>query len=95
MWFSAWIGYLAIEPHYIVIKRKKSKLEVKFRGISIELPSSIISAMAAQRMLCKGCQGYLAYVVEIGKEETLVDEIPVVRNLVEEIGKGPLSPRRT
>ena len=30
-------------------------------------------------MLRKGCQGYLAYMVEIGKEETLVDEIPVVR----------------
>ena len=39
----------------------------------------MISAMAAQRMLRKGCQGYLAYVVETKKEGTLVDEIPVVR----------------
>ena len=38
----------------------------------------MISAMAAQRMLRKGCQGYLAYAVEIGKEGTLVDKIPVV-----------------
>ena len=30
-------------------------------------------------MLRKGCQGYLAYVVETEKEGTLVDEIPVVR----------------
>ena len=30
-------------------------------------------------MLHKGCQGYLTYVVETGKEGTLVDEIPVVR----------------
>ena len=30
-------------------------------------------------MFHKGCQGYLAYVVEKGKEGTLVDEIPVVR----------------
>ena len=30
-------------------------------------------------MLRKGCHGYLAYVVETGKEGTLVDEIPVVR----------------
>ena len=30
-------------------------------------------------MLRKGCQGYLAYVVETGKEGTMVDEIPVVR----------------
>ena len=30
-------------------------------------------------MLRKGCQGYLAYVVETGKEGTILDEIPVVR----------------
>ena len=30
-------------------------------------------------MLHKGCQGYLAYVVETEKEGTLVDEIQVVR----------------
>ena len=35
--------------------------------------------MAAQRMLRKGSQGYLAYVVLIGKVRILVDEIPVVR----------------
>ena len=55
------------------------KLEVKFRGIRRELSSNMISAMEAQRMLRKGCQGYLAYVVETGKKGTLVDEIPVVR----------------
>ena len=58
---------------------RPGKLEVKFRGICRELSSSMISAMTAQRMLRKGCQGYLAYVVETRKEGTLVDEIPVVR----------------
>ena len=58
---------------------RSGKLEVKFRGIRRELFSSMIFAMAVQRMLRKGCQGYLAYVVETRKEETLVDEIPVVR----------------
>ena len=58
---------------------RPGKLEVKFRGIRRELSSNMISAMAARRMLRKGCQGYLAYVVETGKEWTLVDEIPVVR----------------
>ena len=36
-------------------------------------------------MLRKGCQGYLAYVVETGKEGTLVDEIPVVREFPDDI----------
>ena len=58
---------------------RPGKLEVKFRGMRRELSSNMISAMAAQRMLRKGCQGYLAYVVETEKEGTLVDEIPVVR----------------
>ena len=59
--------------------QRPGKLEVKFRGLHRELSSNIISAMAAQRMLRKGCQGYLAYVVETEKEGILVDEIPVVR----------------
>ena len=58
---------------------RPGKLEVKFRGMRRELSSNMISAMAAQRMLRNGCQGYLAYVVETEKEETLVGEIPVVR----------------
>ena len=31
----------------------------------------------------KGCRGYLAYVVETGKEGTLVDKIPVVREFLD------------
>ena len=58
---------------------RPGKLEVKFRGIHRELSSSMISALAAQRMLRKACQGYLAYVVDTGKEGSLVDEILVVR----------------
>ena len=58
---------------------RPGKLEVKFREICRELSSNMISAMAAQRMPRKGCQGYIAYVVETGKKGTMVDEIPVVR----------------
>ena len=39
----------------------------------------MISAMAVKRMLRKGCQGYLAYLMETRKEGTLVDETPIVR----------------
>ena len=62
---------------------RPGKLKVKFRGICRELSSSIIFAIAAQRMLHKGCQGYIAYVVETGKEGTLVDEILVVREFID------------
>ena len=46
---------------------RPGKLGVKFRGLRRELSSCMISAITAQRMLRKGCQGYLAYVVETGK----------------------------
>ena len=62
-----------------VKSHRPGKLEVKFRGISRELSSSMISVMTAQKMLRKGYQGYLAYVVETGKVGTTLDEIPVVR----------------
>ena len=58
---------------------RQGKMKVKFRGISRELSSSMISAMAVQKMLRQGCQGYLAYVVETGKEGTIFYEIPIVR----------------
>ena len=62
---------------------RPGKLEVKFRGIRRELSSNMISAMASHRMLRKGCQGYLAYVVETRKEGTMMDEIPVVREFLD------------
>ena len=54
---------------------RPEKLEVKFRGIRRELSSSMISALAAQRMLRKGCQGYLAYVVESRNVTLRPDEL--------------------
>ena len=38
-----------------VMLHRPGKLEVKFRGLRRELSSSMISTMAAQRMLRKGC----------------------------------------
>ena len=58
---------------------RPGKLEVNFRGLRRELSSNMISSMTAQKMLRKGCQGYLAYVVETGKVGITLDEIPVVR----------------
>ena len=34
---------------------RPGKMEVKFRGLRRELSSCMISAMTAQKMLCKGC----------------------------------------
>ena len=39
----------------------------------------VISALRAKRLLQKGCQEYLAHVVDIRKEVLKLDDIPVVR----------------
>ena len=79
-WLSRHIATVDCYKKEVKLHRP-GKLEVKFRGICRELSSSMIFAIAAQRMLRKGCQGYLAYVVETGKEGSLVEEIQVVREL--------------
>ena len=44
--------------------------DVIFRGIRIEIAPSLINAMTASKMLRKGCQGYLAFVVDRRQEGT-------------------------
>ena len=43
---------------------------VIFRGIRREIAPSLIHAMTAWKMLQKGCQGYLAFVVDRRQEGT-------------------------
>ena len=52
---------------------------VIFRGIRREIASSLINAMAASKMLRKGCQGYLAFVVDRRQEGTRMEDIPIVK----------------
>ena len=50
-----------------------------FRGIRREITSSLINAMTASKMLRKGCQGYLAFVVDRRQEGTRLKDIPIVK----------------
>ena len=52
---------------------------VIFRGIRREIASSLINAMTASKMLWKGCQGYLAFVVDRRQEGTRHEDIPIVK----------------
>uniref|UniRef100_A0A2N9G9V6 CCHC-type domain-containing protein n=1 Tax=Fagus sylvatica TaxID=28930 RepID=A0A2N9G9V6_FAGSY len=48
-------------------------------GDHITVPPCIISALEANVLLRKGCQGYLAYVIDTKKSEVKLDDIPIVR----------------
>ena len=52
---------------------------VIFRGIRREIAPSLINAMTASKMLSKGCQGYLAFVVDRRQEGTRLENIPIVK----------------
>ena len=52
---------------------------VIFWGIIREIAPSLINAMTASKMLWKGCQGYLAFVVDMRQEGTRLEDIPIVK----------------
>ena len=52
---------------------------VIFRGIRREIASSLINAMTALKVLRKGCQGYLAFVVHRRQEGTRLEDISIVK----------------
>ena len=52
---------------------------VIFRGIRKEIAPSLINAMTASKMLRKGCQAYLAFVVDRRHEGTRLEDIPIVK----------------
>ena len=54
-----------------------------FRGIRREIAPSLINAMTASKMLRKGCQGYLAFVVDRRQEGTRLEDIPIVKEFLD------------
>ena len=60
-----------------------------FRGIRREIAPSLINAMTASKMLRKGCQGYLAFVVDRRQEGTRLEDIPIVKEFPNDISGLP------
>ena len=58
---------------------RPEELGVIFRGIRKEIAPSLINAMTAWKMLRKGCQGYLAFMVDRRQEGTRLEDIPIVK----------------
>ena len=60
-----------------------------FRGIRIEIAPSLINSMTAWKMLRKGCQGYLAVMVDRRQEGTRLEDIPIVKEFLDDISGLP------
>ena len=53
---------------------------VIFRGIRRKIAPSLINAMTALKMILKGFQGYLEFVVDRRHEGTRLEDIPIVKD---------------
>ncbi|KAI5352716.1 hypothetical protein L3X38_005608 [Prunus dulcis] len=66
-----------------VVFRSPGRPEVTFYGERRVLPSCLISAMTAKRLLRKGCSGYLAQVIDTRDHELKLEDIPVVQEFTD------------
>ena len=62
-----------------VVFRPLGEPKFRFKDSSMLALPRVIFALRAQRLLRKGCQGYLAHVVDTRKEVLKLNDIPVVR----------------
>ena len=61
-----------------IVFKKLGYLELEFEGDKKILPTCVISALEAKRLLHKGCEAYLAYVITNSSSEVTLDNMPVV-----------------
>uniref|UniRef100_A0A2N9EEP8 RNA-directed DNA polymerase n=1 Tax=Fagus sylvatica TaxID=28930 RepID=A0A2N9EEP8_FAGSY len=66
-----------------VVFRPPGELEFRFKGSRLPSLPHMISALRANRLLRKGCRGFLASVVDLQKKELEIEDIPVVREFLD------------
>ena len=64
----------------IMTLRTPNEDEVTFIGERSNHLSNVISAATARKMVQKGCEAYLAYVIDIVKARPSVSNIPTARD---------------
>ena len=77
-WLSQY--YAAIDcVRKVVTFQRPGEPEIVFTGERRILPSCIISAIETKRLLQKGCQAYLAHVIDRSVPGVSLEQVPVVR----------------
>ena len=61
-----------------VVFRKSGYPELEFEDDIRVLPTCVISTLEAKRLLHKGCEAYLAHVIDKSSFEITLDSVPVV-----------------
>ena len=60
--------------------KKQGYSELEFEGDRRILPTCVISALEAKRLLHKVCEVYLAHVIDKSSSVVTLDNVPVVCN---------------
>ena len=66
-----------------VVFQMPNETEFRFQGERDVVPTCLISAIEARKLLQKGCAGYLAYVIDTTKPESKLLNIHVVQDFVD------------
>ena len=77
-WLTKYCATIDCVTKRVVFKPPEQK-EIVFVGNGVVLPPYLISAMKACKLIRKGCQGYLCYVLSEQSENVELNNIPIVR----------------
>ena len=61
-----------------IVFKKPRYPEFEFEGDRRVLPTHVILAIKAKRLLHKGCEAYLAHVIDKSSSEVTLDDVPIV-----------------
>lgn len=86
--FDIILGMEWLSPHYAILDCHAKTVTVAMPGLPLlewigtleYTPSRVISFLKAQLMVEKGCDTYLAYLIDISIDTPTVESVPVVRN---------------
>ena len=68
-----------------IVFKNSGYSELEFEGDRRILPTCVISELEAKRLLHKGCEAYLAHVVDKSSSEVTFDNMPVVCEFPEDL----------
>ena len=76
-WLAKYRAYLDCFRKIITFKVDEVNAGVMFEGVRKKYDTRLVSAFKAERMICSGCEGYIAFITKKKPVQELKD-IPVV-----------------
>ena len=78
-----WIGCPLTERQWIVLQIRLCSKKLEFPELKFEddcrvLPTCVILALEAKRLLHKGCEAYLAHVIHTSIPKVILESVPIV-----------------